>query len=392
TGFINESVQKQPGQQQLTESKKAYQQQLLSELFDFTGILQRLSYCQKIVNEHPGSIIGDTSVMLEKSLSALKTDVIEVSGKFQLQLKELLNSESDPEENMPLQERVRKAAAFFYEKLKVSFKEILPAYKVETDNRTIRRSVNEAFERTAKECLVKLECLDSAKTGFQISRYLNARAKSLTEIPATKAHSRKEAKDASVVTMHPDLYMALKDWRSNKAREQDVPHYRVMHQKTLLAISNKLPRTMATLGIVRGIGAKTIREYGEEVLELITAYCEMENIEAPENHDIGPDPEKKKKVDTRKITMDLFRQGNTPAQIAEIRKLSLSTIEGHLACFVGTGEIAVTEFVPKEIVDLITNHFVSNGDLKIGPVKEALGEKVSWGDIRFVASHLKHIQ
>ena len=392
TGFINESVQRQPGQQQLEESKKAYQHQLLSELFDFTGILHRLSYCQKIVNEHTGSILGDTSVMLGKMLSAFKTDIFEVSGKFQLQLKELLKSGSDPGENLPLQERVGKAAAFFSEKLKGSFKEILSGYKVETDNRTIRRSVNEAFERTTKECLVKLECLDSAKSGFQISRYLNARAKSLTEIPAAKTHSRREAKDASEVMMRPDLYMALKDWRSKKASEQGVPHYRIMHQKALLAISNKLPRTMATLGIVRGIGAKKIREYGEELLELITAYCEMENIEAPENHEIRPDPAGKKKGDTKKITLDLFRQGNTPVQIAEIRKLSLSTIESHLACFVEKGEIAVTEFVPKEIVDLITSHFVTNGDLKIGPVKEALGEKVSWGDIRFVASHLKHIQ
>jgi len=30
------------------------------------------------------------------------------------------------------------------------------------------------------------------------------------------------------------------------------------------------------------------------------------------------------------------------------------------------------------------------GDFKLGPVKEALGDKVSWSDIRFVISHLTH--
>ncbi len=35
--FVNEKILNQPGQEQLAESKKAYQQMLLTELFDFTS-------------------------------------------------------------------------------------------------------------------------------------------------------------------------------------------------------------------------------------------------------------------------------------------------------------------------------------------------------------------
>ena len=80
------------------------------------------------------------------------------------------------------------------------------------------------------------------------------------------------------------------------------------------------------------------------------------------------------------------------SQIAEVRKLSTTTIEGHLAYYVGTGEIPVNKFVSQEKTDLIVNHFEGKDELKIGPVKESLGEKVSWGDIRFVASHLRFLR
>ncbi|MBK9391357.1 MAG: helix-turn-helix domain-containing protein [Bacteroidetes bacterium] len=101
---------------------------------------------------------------------------------------------------------------------------------------------------------------------------------------------------------------------------------------------------------------------------------------------------KKKKEDSKKITLDLFNQGKSLSQIAEERELSISTIEGHLANYVGTGEIPVTRFVSKEMTDLIASHFDGSDDLRMGPVKEALGDKVSWNEIRFVVNHLMFLR
>lgn len=388
SGFIKDSVQNQPGQVELAESRKAYQQQLLADLFDFSALVNRLSYCHKLVNEHSGSILGNSVEMLEKTLASLRTEIIEVSGKFQLQIQELLNKEPDTEVNVPLQERIKKAAVFFSEKLQDILKDILAGYRVDSDNKTVRRSVNEAFGRAAKDSIVKLECLNSVKSGFQIGKYLNARAKSTVEIPPAKSHSRKETDVTSRTSMHPDLFQALRDWRNNKAHELEVPHFQIMHQKTLLDLSNMLPRTIASLKRIKGIGQKKAQTYGEELLELISSYCEMENIDIPEIKDAEQENPSKKKPDTKKVTLDLFKQGKSPAQIAEERELSLSTIEGHLAHFVGTGEIPVNELIPQETVDLISSQFAGKEDFRMGPVKEALGEKVTWSDIRFVVSYL----
>lgn len=54
----------------------------------------------------------------------------------------------------------------------------------------------------------------------------------------------------------------------------------------------------------------------------------------------------------------------------------------------GTGEIPAGKFLSQEMIDLIAGHFKETEDFKMGPVKEALGDRVSWSDIRFVVSHL----
>ena len=71
-----------------------------------------------------------------------------------------------PESNIPLQDRVKKAADFFSGKLEVAMKEILTGYHVETDNKTVRKSVKEALERTRKEGVIKLACLNAVRSGF----------------------------------------------------------------------------------------------------------------------------------------------------------------------------------------------------------------------------------
>ena len=85
-------------------------------------------------------------------------------------------------------------------------------------------------------------------------------------------------------------------------------------------------------------------------------------------------------------------EGKTITQIAEERGLSNSTIEGHLAHYVDAGEIPIDKLVLPEIIELITGQIMGSEDIKMSPVKEALGEKVSWTDIRFVISHLNFLR
>lgn len=166
----------------------------------------------------------------------------------------------------------------------------------------------------------------------------------------------------------------------------------ILPQKTMVTLANFVPQTPHALKLVKGTGKKKSEKFGTELLDIIMSYCRKENVEPPEIIPVERKKVKKPKQETKAISYDLFREGKTIEQIAEERKLSVGTIEEHLAFYVETGEIPVGKFVSQEITDLITGLLRRNGDFKMGPVKEALGDKVSWSDIRFVINHLNYLR
>jgi superfamily II DNA helicase RecQ len=274
--FVKGAEQNQPDQKQLEESKKAYQKMLLTELFDFKALMYNLNYCIKVVGEHHDSILGNPREMLENALTGVRTDLIEVSEKFRPQLNALLSKEIDAESNLLLQERVEKAAGFFSAKLEAALKEILNGYSVETDNKIVRKSVTEALARITKEGITKLACLDAVRTGFSVSKYLEARAKSAIEIPAVRSRSEKSLDDPSGIVKHPALFQQLKEWRNAKARAMKLPHYMILPQKTMLNLANFMPQSLPGLKLVKGMGKQKSEKFGEELLDIIVSYCSGE--------------------------------------------------------------------------------------------------------------------
>jgi len=66
------------------------------------------------------------------------------------------------------------------------------------------------------------------------------------------------------------LYIELKQWRSETAKEQGVPAYIVFNNRTLAAIAAQHPTTHDELLEVSGIGPAKVERYGDELLDLIT--------------------------------------------------------------------------------------------------------------------------
>jgi len=392
SGFVREAEQNQPDQNQLIESKKAYQQMLLTELFDFNPIVRGLYYCLKLLNEHRESIIQNPREKLDRAVASFKTDLIGVSEKFYPQLRQLLALHTDAEANVMLQERVKKGCEFFADKLYAAMNEVMTGTVIETDNKTVRKSVAEAMERIRQETSVKSACLDAVKSGFKVKEYLEVKARAAIEIPPARTPAGKSVEDSSGVIQHPALYSRLKAWRDHEAREMNRPHYMILPQRTMATLTSFLPQSPAALKQVKGMGKKKSEKYGDELLAMITAYCREKNIAPPVQHDAEKVSPAKVKTDTKLTSFNLFQAGKSVNQIAEERNMAVATIEGHLAHYIGTGELSVNEFVSQDITALIASHFEGKGDHQMGPVKAALGEQVSWSEIRFVMKHLEYLR
>ncbi len=101
---------------------------------------------------------------------------------------------------------------------------------------------------------------------------------------------------------------------------------------------------------------------------------------------------KKVKPDTKELSFDLYKQGKTIFEIAESRGFAITTIEGHLAHYVSLGMIPVSQFVAKDKFDIIIETSKKiEGENKLTPLKQELGNDYSYSDIRFALATQKHM-
>jgi DNA helicase-2/ATP-dependent DNA helicase PcrA len=62
------------------------------------------------------------------------------------------------------------------------------------------------------------------------------------------------------------IFAALKQWRLERARADDVPAYVVFHNSTLAEIAGRRPQTLRDLATVPGVGPAKLERYGDDLL------------------------------------------------------------------------------------------------------------------------------
>ncbi len=68
-----------------------------------------------------------------------------------------------------------------------------------------------------------------------------------------------------------ELYDDLKEWRIERSRARGCPAYTVMSNRSLFEIASLKPTSAEELLSIHGIGAKTVDDYGQEILAITTA-------------------------------------------------------------------------------------------------------------------------
>jgi hypothetical protein len=88
-------------------------------------------------------------------------------------------------------------------------------------------------------------------------------------------------------------------------------------------------------------------------------------------------------------TMALHQQGLDPAQIAEARGRSVSTIYGHLARVIADGEITLESVVTPDVIAQVRAVVEEIGAEPLSPIKQHLPDAISYGEIQCVIAGLK---
>lgn len=146
-----------------------------------------------------------------------------------------------------------------------------------------------------------------------------------------------------------------------------------------------------------------------EELAFSSCYEYFEYEKKPEPEEVAPvkkvkvnkeKPEKEKKEELRDDTgkklstfecsYRLYNQGDTVEQIAEKRGLNQSTIEGHLARYVASGDIDVHEFVDGDTLKKVEAYCEKHPEEKaLKPIFEHFDAKIPYGVLRMAIAAIR---
>lgn len=380
---FNDFIEKhQPGKNELDKARGEFELSLFRELFDFNSFARNIRYLLKFWKENSNFITGNIFAVFDEIPQRINTEVIPVAEKFMLQLETLLQKSGFTEHNPLIQERLIKAVEWFSGKMDeiigVPFGEV----NFTADNKLIRNKISELLERVESEIDIKKACFTSVLNGFTVESYLEDKALAHIEKPGSKVKQKIQKADVA----HPEMFYKLLKWRENKAAETGAPEARILPGKTMMEIADQLPVTASALKAVKKMGGTRMSQFGGELLALIHEYRLKAGMEVPKN---SYDEVLSAGLNTRELSLKMFREGKTVEEIARLRKFTVTTIENHLIYFVGQGELEPLQLIDNEKFELIKGIIekMKPGETLMD-VKNKLGGKYSYNILKLVKSEM----
>ena len=276
-----------PSGDNIGEWEKRYFHQLLSELFGFSQVSQCFEDVQRLLVEHFHRLYPQTLERFKALSPVLQEKITDVSLRFANQYTRLVSEQADFASSTLLQQRLMQGATYFAQEL-LPFVELAQGLSLPTDNKTLKKRVDETTDKFRHAVSLKHSLLEHVKKhGFQTGDYLKRKAilaleaeEDETLVPAKK--SAKKSKEAKLEVpediLYPNLYKHITTWRGKKAKEAGLPAYCILQQKAVLGIVNLLPDTPKALHRIPYLGKVSIEKYGDELLEIICRYMKDNDL------------------------------------------------------------------------------------------------------------------
>jgi hypothetical protein len=368
-------------------ARREFAASLLKGLFDFSEARESLKDISGAFSAHSAKITtGDTTWLL--TLSGAVDEVQGIAARFQEQLAALMNSAAD---ESAIAERTGKAATYFIGRIDMicGMMEKIP---VTTESSVAASEINHLLNTLNDGLFIKRGLMRACHAGFNLQQFVKQRLKA--EVPLKRISISSGARNRPVPGSVNDrvLYEKLLLLRDEICEALEWPIVRVASAKMVEAVCNSLPRSLPELFRLPGWGKAKVNLFGERFLKVVSDHS-PETQPGDANTDTGSVSRSGAKVkgSSKAASLELFRKGLQPREIAAQRGMSVGTIESHLALCLTDGNITLDELIDEDkknsIVKALDNR---RPEHTMSDVKSALPEPVSWGDLRYVIAHLKH--
>ncbi|MDZ7900185.1 MAG: helix-turn-helix domain-containing protein [Arcicella sp.] len=389
--FDQESEKQDLSETALNEAKKRTQSDWIMDLFDFKTIQYGLITLLKEILPLQSHFVTGTFENISKIQNDYDTEIKTVIETFRRQLESLIYHTELPEADGNLQDRIKKGSVYIASKLGELIYNPLKNISLECDNKEIQKDVLKIWEQNLKNIFEKLLLLKNNQQGFDSTKYLTTKANATLdfETELLKLSKSQKSNDSSP---NGDLYNQLRRWRDEVAEEKNLEKYMVLAQKTMQNLVEVLPQNKTDLAKVSGLGKVKVQQFGDDILDIITTYCQDNQIDT--SHISIPEKRIRKSIvkgSTQELSFTMFKEGKTIAEIAQSRNLSLSTIEGHLSEYVQKGDLSIEDLMDEQKVKILRKFLLEHPDMRSGEVREALNNEFSYGEIKMVGASLSEV-
>ena len=191
--FVAGLPSREPNEEQFEYNRKLYEMQMLIELIDFHYIEGDLNGIRKVVFANKGSFDPSVSEKISPLGQKFHEEVVEVSEKFKRQIGGILKDNFQIDNNLQLQERVRKGCSYFLDKL--DDLDEIASLPFETGNKAVNELIKKELPSFKEDVFVKKACLEACLGGFEIKRYLSVKNKKTVEAQDVGKKKEKKPKE-----------------------------------------------------------------------------------------------------------------------------------------------------------------------------------------------------
>ncbi len=399
--FCKTIESEQEDESNIQKYTRDYYLSLVQELFSFYDLDHIVYQAYSFLRINLMSKFPKLEGLIHKAIPAIKEKITDVSNRFSTQLAQICNQNLYNYESI-VNERITKGIPYFSQNLQILILPILENFgNVETDNKEIKRKLTDLQSRFHTAYFLKFELFSkilnkqTGKATFTSETYLRTKTNFLinnnkeeNSEKKTKSSSQKIVSQGLLDMEHIDLFRRLQAWRKEKADEIKKPAYCVLNTNVLTDISNYLPTEESELRRIKGMGDDKMKNFAAELLtivdECITQYGYNKN---KETFIEKPSKEKKQKVDTYEVTYELFQEGKTMPQIAEMRGLSVRTIESHIVKLISLDKIPLSVLSTEERIKTLQKYMDEHPNNDLKPTFDAFDGKYTYAEIKLAQQY-----
>ena len=195
-----------------------------------------------------------------------------------------------------------------------------------------------------------------------------------------------DASYGAVSALDPTLLSMLKSLRKSVAEKNNLPPYVIFQDMSLDQMATSYPVTEKELGNIRGVGVGKARRYGKPFYELISKYCEENEIERPDElivKTVVKDSMKKPKI------INLIDRKRSLDDIASTVGLDFEELLDEIDTIVYSGtrlniDYCIDEELDEEDVEDIYEYFRESDTDSMEDAMDELGDTYTEDQVRLV--------